>query len=161
MTAATTFRSHLEEHGGRLHEAGSAAEARAVAGDLVAGATVARWEDPLLAAVPGRPAPASEAEVSLICADVAIAATGAIGFAHGRGRPRAVGLLPRRQVALLDRADLVGETAEALHRFYRGAARPPGNLVLVAGPSRTADIEQRHIRGMHAPRSLDVIMFGA
>ena len=49
-----------------------------------------------------------------------------------------------------------------LHADARGGAVEQvgtGSVVLVAGPSRTADIEQRVIRGMHAPREIDVILF--
>ena len=66
-------------------------------------------------------------------------------------------MLPERQVALLDAAAVVPSLAEALQRLFAGGA--PGNVVLVAGPSRTADIEQRPILGVHAPRELDVIVY--
>jgi L-lactate dehydrogenase complex protein LldG len=66
-------------------------------------------------------------------------------------------VLPERQVALLDAACVVPSLAEALERLFADGV--PGNVVLVAGPSRTADIEQRPIRGVHAPRELDVIVY--
>jgi len=47
--------------------------------------------------VSGSEAAAAAAEVSLILADVAVASTGAIGWAHRSGHPRAVALLPPRQ----------------------------------------------------------------
>jgi L-lactate dehydrogenase complex protein LldG len=98
---------------------------------------------------------AAAAEVSLIVADVGIAETGQIGFAHSARRPREVALLPNRQIALLPRENLVLSANEALQRL-RGSP----SIVLIAGPSRTADIEQRMMLGVHAPRSLDVIVFG-
>jgi L-lactate utilization protein LutC len=51
----------------------------------------------------------------------------------------------------------VQSLAEALEHLFADGV--PGNVVLVAGPSRTADIEQRSIRGVHAPRELDVIVY--
>jgi L-lactate dehydrogenase complex protein LldG len=89
-----------------------------------------------------------------------VADPGAIGFAHGPGRSRAAGLLPDRQIALLARADLVRSTAEALRRWFSGEGARVGNVVFAAGPSRTADIEQRMMLGVHAPRSLDVVLYG-
>jgi L-lactate utilization protein LutC len=146
--------------GGRLHRAGSLAEARRLAGALIADGTVAAWADEPLAGVVGPDAatPAEDADVSLIVADVGIARTGQIGFVHRTGRSRATGLLPERQVALLAVDDVVADLAEAFARLF-GPGAAPGNVVLVAGPSRTADIEQRSIRGVHAPRELDVVVY--
>jgi len=159
------FRRRLEAVDGRVHEAESLAAARARARALIGASTVARWEDPELEEIveDGGRAPAEAAEVSLILADVGVAEIGAIGFVHGSGRPRASGLLPSRQVALLRREGLVASVAEALaYVGLRGGAegRPPGNVVFAAGPSRTSDIEQRSIRGVHAPRELEVILYG-
>jgi L-lactate utilization protein LutC len=62
---------------------------------------------------------------------------------------------------LLDAADLVADVASAFeHVGLRNGAGPlPGNVVFAAGPSRTSDIEQRSIRGVHAPRDLAVVIF--
>jgi L-lactate dehydrogenase complex protein LldG len=121
---------------------------------------VARWEDAVLDGIAEREAPPAQAGVSLIVADLGVVETGAIAFAHGPGRSRAAGLLPDRQIALLARADLVRSTAEALARWFGPGGARTGNLVLAAGPSRTADIEQRLLLGVHAPRSLDVVLYG-
>lgn len=157
------FRARLEELDGSLHEASSLATARLRARELIGDASVARWGDEALDGIVEREqeAPAAEAEVSLILADVAVAATGAVGFAHGAGRPRAIGVLPPRQIVLLDAADLIPDVASALrHVGLRAGGRAlPGNVVFAAGPSRTSDIEQRTIRGVHAPRDLAVVIF--
>ncbi len=146
--------------GGRLHHAASLSEARDLAGELIDAGTVAAWPDEPLQGIfaSAAAAPAEAADVSLIVADVGIAGTGQIGFVHRSGRSRAIGLLPERQIALLAAGDVVAEVAEAFaHLFGRGEC--PGNVVFVAGPSRTADIEQRSIRGVHAPRELDVVVY--
>jgi L-lactate dehydrogenase complex protein LldG len=147
------FAERLAGASGVLHVTDSRGAAVERARELVAGATVTGWEVLEVTADP------REAEVSVIVADVGVADTGAIGFAHGRGRPRAAGLLPDRQIALLARADLVATMAEALRRYFAAGAIP-SNVVFAAGPSRTADIEQRMMLGVHAPRSLDVIVYG-
>lgn len=154
------FRARLEALDGSLYEVRTLRDARDTCRALIGDRTVARWQDAVLDGIAAREAPPAEAGVSLIVADVGVAETGAIGFAHGPGRPRAAGLLPDRQVALLLRDDLVATFADALQRWF--AAVPPraGNVVFAAGPSRTADIEQRTMLGVHAPRSLDVVLFG-
>lgn len=154
------FRARLDALDGTLYEVRTLRDARDAARALAGDRTVARWADAVLDGIAEREAPPAEAEVSLVVADVAVADTGAIGFAHGPGRSRAAGLLPDRQVALLLRSDLVQTTAEALARWFSGGGARASNVVFTAGPSRTADIEQRMMLGVHAPRSLDVILYG-
>jgi L-lactate utilization protein LutC len=151
------LRAELAGHDARLHEAESLEAARAAARELVGAAAVARWADPVLDGIAAQEAEPAAAEVSLVVADVAVAQTGTVALRHGAGRPRAVGLLPTRQVALLPASGLVADMAAALERFL--VDDPPSNVVFVAGPSRTADIEQRTILGVHAPRELDVILY--
>jgi L-lactate utilization protein LutC len=153
------FGAQLAVHDGRLHVADSLEGARERARELIGAATVAAWEDDALAGIATSGAPAEEADVSLIAADAGVVETGQIAFVHRAGRPRGAGVLPERQVALLDAAGVVPSLAEALERLFADGV--PGNVVLVAGPSRTADIEQRPIRGVHAPSELDVIVYRA
>jgi L-lactate utilization protein LutC len=154
-----SFRDVLAVLDGAVHEAASLDEARRLARELVGGDTVARWEDAALDGIAGTTAPAEEAEVSLILADVGVADTGQIGLVHRAGRPRAAALLPPRQIALLAAVNLVQSVPEAFARLGVGGSHHPGHVVLVAGPSRTADIEQRMILGVHGPRTLDVIVY--
>jgi L-lactate utilization protein LutC len=153
------FRDVLAVLNGAVHEAASPDEARRRARELIGGATVARWDDAALDGIADEIAPAEDAEVSLILADVGVADTGQIGLVHRAGRPRAAALLPPRQIALLAAEDLVQSVAEAFARLGVGGPDHPGHVVLVAGPSRTADIEQRMILGVHGPRTLDVIVY--
>ncbi len=153
------FERLLAEAGGRLHRADSLDAARALARELIGEGTVARWREDTLDTIADREAPPAEADVSLIVADVGVQSTGAIGWAHRAGRPRATGLLPARQIALLAERDLVEGVHEALLKLGLTSSAPPANVVFAAGPSRTSDIEQRSIRGVHSPRELDVIVF--
>ena len=153
------WRARWEELDGRAHRTESLGEACALARGLIGAATVVRWQDGRLEGIAEAQAPAPEAEVSLIVADVAVADTGQVGWAHGAGRPRGAGVLPSRQVILLAQDAVVASLADALGHLGATAAAPPSSLVLIAGPSRTADIEQRVIRGVHAPRDIDVIVY--
>jgi len=153
------FGDRLAEHDGRLHVAASLAEAQRRARELIGDATVAAWDDDVLAGVAAKPAAAQGAEVSLVAADAGVAQTGQIALVHHSGRARATDLLPERQIALLEAGAVCHSLSDALARL--SADGVPGNVVLVAGPSRTADIEQRSIRGVHSPRELDVIVYAA
>lgn len=86
---------------------------------------------------------------------VAIAWTGTIGLTHGPGEgARRLTLLPDRHLCIV-RADQVVETVpEAIDRI----ASPRPLVTLISGPSATADIEMTRIRGVHGPRSLDVVL---
>jgi L-lactate dehydrogenase complex protein LldG len=154
------FRARLEAVDASLYEVRTLRDARDTCQALIGDRTVARWSDAVLDGIARREAPPEQARVSLIVADVGVAETGQIGFAHGPGRPRAAGLLPDRQVALLLRDDLVPSLADALERWFSAVPPRAGNVVFAAGPSRTADIEQRMMLGAHAPRSLDVVLYG-
>jgi L-lactate utilization protein LutC len=147
------FRRRFEELDGRTHVAGSLEEARKLAREIAGDGTVARWQGDALDGIGDATAEPLDADLSVIEADVAIGETGQVGWRHGEGRPRAAGVLPPRQVILVDQDDVVATLEEGVRKVGTGS------VVLVAGPSRTADIEQRVIRGMHAPRDVDVILY--
>ena len=81
--------------------------------------------------------------------DFALPETGTIGLLSSREKPRGVSLLPRVHLAVMGpealRADLHQVFAEARSHHY---------LILVGGPSRTADIELTVTLGVHGPQAL-------
>ena len=84
-----------------------------------------------------------------------IAETGTLVLPGGDGRPQTASLLPEIHFAVLRQADLVQTLVEAL--------RLPGlrdfpTIVLVSGPSRTADIEMTLTIGVHGPGELRVFI---
>lgn len=152
------FAARVQELAGHVYVCDSLDAARTLARETIGDATVARWDDAVLDGIATHEAPAATADVSLVAADVAVADTGQIGFAHRPGRDRGTGVLPPRQVAFLKASNVVQSLAEALDRWF-GGGDVPGNVVFSAGPSRTADIEQRMVLGAHGPRELDVIVY--
>ena len=77
------------------------------------------------------------------------------------GRPdcgsdsRAVSLLPRIHLCVLPLRRLVASHADVL----RAQRRPmPSGRIVITGPSRTGDIEQRLTLGAHGPVALHVIV---
>jgi L-lactate dehydrogenase complex protein LldG len=78
---------------------------------------------------------------------------------HGEGRGRIVSLLPPVHVALVDVARLHA-TLGALWAAEPDLLRQAANLVVVTGPSRTADIEMTLTRGVHGPRIVHVVFVG-
>lgn len=91
-----------------------------------------------------------EADVAITGADLAIAETGSLVFANNHIRPRLASLAPEIHVALLEKGKVVSSLEHALSKFK-------DTFVVVAGPSRTADIEGVIVRGAHGPRELWLI----
>jgi L-lactate dehydrogenase complex protein LldG len=109
----------------------------------LAGFTVHRGEAPDLA----------DAEVSE--ASWGIAETGSVVLASSPEEPRARSLLPWTHVSLL-REDRVLADLDEL--FARVRDDVPSALAIVTGPSRTADIEQTLMIGVHGPGEVHVVL---
>ena len=89
-------------------------------------------------------------------ATIAIAMTGTIVLTHNgvEGR-RALTLIPDYHVCLVQADQIVATVPEA---FRKLAAIDPALVTTISGPSATADIEMIRVRGVHGPRTLDVIV---
>ena len=87
---------------------------------------------------------------------VAIARTGSIVLCHDEieGR-RALTLIPDYHLCVIGADEVVETVPEALRhpRVARSAL-----VTTISGPSATADIEMTRIRGVHGPRTLDVVL---
>jgi L-lactate utilization protein LutC len=98
---------------------------------------------------------AEAADLAVTSATHAVAATGTLVVDSASAGSRAVGLLPRVHLCVLPLDRLVASHADVL----RPQQRPmPSARVLVTGPSRTGDIEQRLTLGAHGPVALHVIV---
>ena len=116
----------------------------------------------------GRTAPVARlavTEIGLTGVDLAVAETGSLVLASGVGKGRAVSLLPPCHVALLGPDQLVESLEEAgvvLEAWSVAESGATGsNIVLVTGPSRTADIELTLTRGVHGPREVHAVFVDA
>lgn len=86
-----------------------------------------------------------------------IAETGTLVLWPNGDEPRLLSLLPPIHIALV-RADTVVDNLAGLIRAQGWAGRMPTNVVLVSGPSKTADIEQTLAYGVHGPKELIVLV---
>lgn len=116
------------------------------------------WDSaPLLAHRYGR-AEASDM-VSIQRGFAAIAETGTLMLPSGARSPTTLNLLPDTEIVVLDESDLVGPYEDAFDRL-REAGGMPRNVMLVTGPSRSADIERTLELGAHGPRRLHIVLLG-
>lgn len=101
-----------------------------------------------------------EDAVGLSRATVAAAETGTLFLVSGPDNPTSVNFLPDTHIALVRAADVVGPYEDAWDRLrvLYGDGALPRAVNLISGPSRTADIEQIIVMGVHGPRRLHVIL---
>jgi L-lactate utilization protein LutC len=98
-----------------------------------------------------------EQEVGVSHAVYGLADTGSVVLAAGPDEPRARSLLPPVHVTILD-ADRILPGLPDLFRALGGAL--PSALAIVTGPSRSADIEQKLVIGVHGPGEVHIVIRG-
>ncbi|MFN2144416.1 MAG: lactate utilization protein C [Anaerolineales bacterium] len=98
----------------------------------------------------------ARADLGLTSAEYAFAETGSLVIESGSDKARMTSLLPPVHIALLPESRILPSIFEWVEK------RPdpfPANLVFISGPSKTADIEQTLIVGVHGPKRLIVIVY--
>jgi len=87
---------------------------------------------------------------------VAIALTGSIVLQNAPGQgPRRLSLVPDYHLCIVFAEQIVETVPQAFDRLAATATLP---TTFISGPSATADIEMTRIRGVHGPRTLDVLV---
>ena len=84
-----------------------------------------------------------------------LADTGSVVLAAGPDEPRARSLLPPVHVSLLERDRILPGLAEL---FTAVRDELPSALAIVTGPSRSADIAQTLVVGVHGPGEVHVVL---
>jgi L-lactate dehydrogenase complex protein LldG len=86
-----------------------------------------------------------------------IADTGTLVLRPGPGEPRTLSLVPPLHIAVL-RASTLQASLPAAMAVLQPQADMPTNLLLVTGPSKTADIQQVLAFGAHGPKELVIVL---
>lgn len=89
--------------------------------------------------------------------DAAIAETGSLVLLAGDGRPRSASLLPPVHLAVVRRSDLRYSMGEYF-RDRAAAVAAASSVIVITGPSRTADIELTLAVGVHGPGKVIVVI---
>jgi len=94
--------------------------------------------------------------------DFALAESGSLVLSSQTEGCQLASLAPPIHVALYRRAQVLGSLDDVLERMPlaagTGASAVGRSTVFITGPSRTADIEQILIRGVHGPREVHAIL---
>jgi len=99
------------------------------------------------------------ADVGITSADYALADTGTLVMLASPREARLISLLPPAHIALVPRERILTGLDE-LFTLLPKPAEQTSSMVLITGPSRTADIEQILVRGVHGPGKLAVVVIG-
>jgi L-lactate dehydrogenase complex protein LldG len=99
------------------------------------------------------------AEVGVTGADYALADTGSLVMLSTPSEARMVSLLPPAHIAVLS-CERILSGLDELFAILPDPAAITSSMVLITGPSRTADIEQTLVRGVHGPGRLTVVLVG-
>jgi len=149
--AFALFQARLSAAGARVERLASMEEAKAFLKEAEEGAKGV-WKSPLVPPdlAPGLPeVPPEAAELGVSRALAGVAETGSVVLSSREGR-RGQLLVPRHLVWLFE-ADLYGTLLEALRAVREEDAAA---LALHSGPSKSADIGQIMVQGVHGPGEL-------
>jgi len=94
------------------------------------------------------------ANAGLSRATYGVASTGSVALFASPDEPRSRHLLPDVHVTLLRESDIVPDLAA----LFAAVSRLPSALAIVTGPSRSADIEQHLIVGIHGPAEVHIVL---
>jgi L-lactate dehydrogenase complex protein LldG len=90
-------------------------------------------------------------------ADYALADTGTLVMLASAQEARLISLLPPMHIAIVEHERLLTGLDELLS-ILPHPAEQTSSMVLITGPSRTADIEQILVRGVHGPGEIHVVV---
>jgi L-lactate utilization protein LutC len=97
-----------------------------------------------------------DAAVGIVSAEAAIAETGSVVRRAGPGRRRGMALAPMTIIVVLDASAIVADLWDVL--ADRAAGSLPSEMVLITGPSKTADIGMKLVTGVHGPGEVHVVI---
>lgn len=96
-------------------------------------------------------------QASVTSTAAGIADTGSLVLWPGPDEPRTLSLVPPVHVAVLFASRLYASLPAAMAAL-QPTSRMPTNLLLVTGPSKTADIQQVLAYGAHGPKELIIVL---
>jgi L-lactate dehydrogenase complex protein LldG len=173
-TRISSFTARLEALAGKVYRVATKEEACALVAAAIEGKSAVASNAPFLAecgiaALPGVESGIADrarlqercavVDVGISSADYALADTGTLVMLSSAQEARLVSLLPPAHIAVAPLERMLTGLDELFTVLPRPAEQT-SSMVLITGPSRTADIEQILVRGVHGPGQITVILVG-
>ena len=96
-------------------------------------------------------------DAGITSADYALADTGSLVIFTESHEPRLLSLLPPCHIAVIESSKIV-PSLDDVFRLRPMPGAESSAMIVITGPSRTADIEMRLVRGVHGPGEIHVII---
>lgn len=173
-TRIACMRERIEALAGKTHRVAGPEEARQLVAAAVQGKRAVASNAPYLAECgiadlpgvrsgitdrAGLQAACAAADIGITSADYVLADTGSLVMLASPREARLVSLLPPEHLAVVPR-DRILTGLDELFSVLPCPAEQTSSMVLITGPSRTADIEQILVRGVHGPGQITVVIVG-
>lgn len=153
-TWAATVRDALNRHGCQRIALGTGFPHQAELAPALAGLTLRRFDQPL---AQWKAELFDEIDAGITTALAGVADTGSLVLRPGPGEPRTLSLVPPLHIAVL-RSSTIFASLDRAMTSLQPQADMPTNLLLVSGPSKTADIQQVLAYGAHGPKQLVIVL---
>ncbi|MCR6591074.1 Uncharacterised ACR, YkgG family COG1556 [Campylobacter insulaenigrae] len=98
-------------------------------------------------------------DFSVIQARVGVSSHGVALVVSDKNQPRMLSLAPMLCIVLLKKENIVKSLSEALNLVKNENEILPSNILFIAGPSRTADIELITVFGVHGSQKVHIIFY--
>ena len=96
-----------------------------------------------------------DVDVAIIQARLGVAENGAVWVSEEDTKIRVLPYIPEQLVAILNVTDIVPTMH---HAYEKIGAEEYSFSTFIAGPSKTADIEQSLVLGAHGPKSMTILL---
>ncbi|MGI8745026.1 MAG: LutC/YkgG family protein [Bryobacteraceae bacterium] len=158
-TRITDFIRHFENLAGKAFRVPDRDAASACVADLLENQTAVVSNSPFLreCGISSDFRDCATAGAGITSADYALSNTGTLVMLSSDREARLISLLPPLHIAVIPASAMLTSLDE-LFTILPDPARRTSAMVLITGPSRTADIEQILVRGVHGPGEIRVII---
>ncbi|MBZ7987111.1 LutC/YkgG family protein [Campylobacter canadensis] len=98
-------------------------------------------------------------DFSIIDVDFALSSHGVACVTSSKTQPRMLSLAPTLCIMLLDKTKIETSLASGLEKISKENEVLPTNILYIAGPSRTSDIELVTVFGVHGSQKVHIIFY--